>query len=86
MGESLRPRDTMTLARFIEEAANASGGMEALTRRLGLSRAGVERMSVSDQPLLAEDVTALLEVLGLSPDGPAELPVPGQRRGTSARD
>ena len=87
MGERPRPaRDTITLGRFIEGAANASGGKKALSRRLGLSRASVERMSVSGEPLLADDAQALLEVSGLSSDSAAELPVRGPRRGASARD
>lgn len=76
----------MTLAQFVAEAAHASGGMEALGRRMGLSRPTVERMSVSDQPLLTDDATALLEVFGLSPHRAGELPVHGGRGGASARD
>jgi hypothetical protein len=58
-------RDAMTLGRFIEQAAESSGGMEALRRRMGVSRARLEDMSVSDTPLLTDDAKALFEVFGL---------------------
>jgi hypothetical protein len=79
------PRDTTTVARFIEEAASVSGGMEALRRRLGCSRASIERMRVSDEPMLTDDATALLEVFGLSPGGVAEPSDRGRRRGSPGR-
>ena len=66
--------DAVTLARFIEEAARTAGGMDALRRRLGVSKAALESMSVSDTPLVSDDAKTLLEVFGLSPRGTAGLP------------
>lgn len=59
-------RPTVTLATFIEQAALACGGTEALGRRLGFSKATVEAMRNSDTQMLAADAEALLEVFGLT--------------------
>lgn len=81
----LPARDAMTLARFIEEAAKASGGIEPLRRRLGVSRATIESMSVSDTPLVADDATALFEAFGLAPGGAAERSDQQGRHGAPGR-
>lgn len=57
---------TITLARFIEQATFICGGIEPLRRRLGISQASIEAMSVSEAPMLDDDAAALLEAFGLS--------------------
>lgn len=78
-------RDAMTLGTFIEEAAKASGGMEALRRRLGVSKASIESMSASDTPLVTDDAHALFGALGLSPSGAAKLSGQQGRHGAVGR-
>lgn len=60
-------RDVITLGEFVELAAQAAGGMEALRRRLGISKESLEAMGRSETPMPAEDATGLFKAFGLSP-------------------